>query len=983
MIGSTILHYKILEKLGEGGMGVVYLAEDTKLKREVAIKFLPHHISANEEERKRFEIEAQAAASLNHPNIATVYSIENSGDEIFIVMEYIDGVELKDKIKSTPIPINEAINIAIQIVEGLAAAHEKGIVHRDIKSDNIMLTPKGQVKIMDFGLAKVKGASKLTQAGSTVGTAAYMSPEQAQGEEVDTRSDIFSFGIILYEMLTTHLPFRGEHQAALLYSVINEEPQPIARFNEKVTEDLERIVLKSLAKDRDERYQHIDDMLADLRRERKNLEYVRSGYVKKTATIPAVSESNKEIQPVQKKSEKKGYTFKIIIPAAIVILLAAAFFIFNPFKSQEIQNNGITAAGNSLAVMYFENIPDPLDKEHTSEMLTNLLITSLSQVKGLEVISRERLLNIQKDLGQTDTKTISSSIAEQVAERAGVTTMLVGSILQEKPKLAVTTRLIDVQSGKIISSQQVTNFSADKIFNLVDSLSILIQSNFQTPSSQSEVKSVAEITTESREAYRAYVTGLELRDKLYNTEAIAAFSRAIEIDKNFAMAYYSLSLAQSFNSGINQESQASLKKAVELADRTTEHERLQILTYNYAVQNNMLEAIKGYEELINKYPHEISSYLQLGYNIYDKVMLEPAKGLEVLQSGLKIEPSAKILQNLIAYTFAWLGRKQEALNAVNRYINLAPAEPNPYDTRGDILAWFGEYDSSFVSYKKAENLRSDFFSANKIGIYYLLRGKYSTARKYFQILNYRIPLIEVHRGQIKSAMKEIILLPESEASEEYKLRRLINLCYESGQYNEMLSYSKQYSNRLRRNPTDIIYGRDYLAWALVKNGKTSEAENIINELEKNVNEQATIVQANADYTSALVYFEEGKFNQALEFFRKLIQSLPPNHEPNIFYGISLLKTGEISEAILEFNHLLYWPGNNDIYILRDFPGNELFWPVPQVIAHYWLGVAYEQQGNKEKAINEYKIFLDIWKDADFNSPEMKDAKVRVAKLEGK
>lgn len=289
MISGNILHYEILEKLGEGGMGVVYKAHDTKLDRVVALKFLPQHLTKDVNEKERFYHEARAAAALTHQNVAVVYEIgetpfsESSGvrhdDQVFIAMEYVEGKTLKQLVEkeSDSLSIRKVLDMAIQICEGLTAAHEKGIVHRDIKSDNIMVTTKGQVKIMDFGLAKLKGASKLTREGSTLGTAAYMSPEQAQGEDVDHRSDIFSFGIVLYELLACHLPFRGDHQAALLYSILNEEPQPIARFNDKVSPELERIVYKALSKDREERYQHIDDMLADLRREKKNLEYAKAG----------------------------------------------------------------------------------------------------------------------------------------------------------------------------------------------------------------------------------------------------------------------------------------------------------------------------------------------------------------------------------------------------------------------------------------------------------------------------------------------------------------------------------------------------------------------------------------------------------------------------------------------------------------------------------------------------------------------------------
>jgi serine/threonine protein kinase/Flp pilus assembly protein TadD len=264
MIGETILHYKILEKLGEGGMGVVYKAEDKKLKREVAIKFLPHHISVNEDERKRFEIEAQAAASLNHPNISTIYSIETYDKVTFIVMEFIDGKELKEKIKSGPVEINEAVKIISQIAEGLKAAHKKGIVHRDIKSSNIMINNEGAVKIMDFGLAKV-GTSNITKVGLTIGTAAYMSPEQATNEDVDYRSDIWSLGVILYEMLTGKLPYKGEFEQAIIYSILNEEPEPVSKIRNEIPLKLEQILFKTLSKEKEKRYQSAEDFLNDIR----------------------------------------------------------------------------------------------------------------------------------------------------------------------------------------------------------------------------------------------------------------------------------------------------------------------------------------------------------------------------------------------------------------------------------------------------------------------------------------------------------------------------------------------------------------------------------------------------------------------------------------------------------------------------------------------------------------------------------------------
>ncbi len=266
MINETISHYRILEKLGEGGMGVVYKAEDLKLKREVAIKFLPHHIASSQEERSRFEVEAQAAAALNHPNIATIYSIEEDKEEVFIVMEYIDGPELGEKIRHGPLGVEESSRIVTQIASGLQAAHQKGIVHRDIKSGNIMLTKAGQVRIMDFGLAKVKWSILVTREGTTVGTAAYMSPEQARGDKADHRSDLWSMGVIFYEMLAGRLPFKGDFEQAIVYSIMNQEIEPITGFREDVPREIDDIMAKLLSKEATERYQNAGDFLSDLQR---------------------------------------------------------------------------------------------------------------------------------------------------------------------------------------------------------------------------------------------------------------------------------------------------------------------------------------------------------------------------------------------------------------------------------------------------------------------------------------------------------------------------------------------------------------------------------------------------------------------------------------------------------------------------------------------------------------------------------------------
>src|SRR3989304_10288310 len=330
MIGKTVAHYKIQEKLGEGGMGVVYKAQDTKLDRLVALKFLPQSVASDSVERERFIHEAKAASALNHPNITTIYEIGEHDSQLFIAMELVEGETLKQTAARNSLRLEKVIDIGVQICDALSSAHEKGIIHRDIKSDNIALTPKRLVKIMDFGLAKLKGASKLTRTGSTVGTAAYMSPEQAQGTEVDHRTDIFSFGVVFYELITGKLPFTGEHQAAIIYSICNEEPEPLARFRSGVPESLQRVADKVLAKAADERYQHLADLSADLKRIRREL----SSGVKEAP-----------------KSDKK-----------------------------------------SVAVLYFENLSSDPESDYFAAGMTEDIITDLSKIDGIRVASRNAVL---------------------------------------------------------------------------------------------------------------------------------------------------------------------------------------------------------------------------------------------------------------------------------------------------------------------------------------------------------------------------------------------------------------------------------------------------------------------------------------------------------------------------------------------------------------------------------------------------------------
>ncbi len=506
MIGKTILHYKILEQVGEGGMGVVYKAEDTKLKRDVAIKFLPRQISANGEERERFKIEAQAAAALNHPNIATIYAIEEANDEMFIVMEYIEGQELKNIVGAyhdTPIPIKDIINYATQIAEGLQAAHEKGIIHRDIKSSNIMITPKGQVKIMDFGLAQVAGIGmEFSKEYTTLGTAAYMSPEQAQGEAVDNRTDIWSFGVVLYEMLTGRLPFTGDYEQQIIYSILNDDPEPIVGS----TPELEQIILKALAKNSKERYQSIGELV----------EALQAIEGKNSATV---------------KTLEKPAKLTYYIAAAVLVLFIIVFYLFKPFsKAAAVQDKVKT-----IAVLPFTDLSPQGDQGYFSDGLSEELINVLSKNPKLRVTARTSSFSFRGE--NFDIQTIAAKLS--------VKNILEGSVQKEGNNLRISADLVNVETDATLWSNSYDGTLKD-IFGLQDSISHSVAEALNATllgkdNTAQEQKTVPE-------AYNAYLLGnhfSNLRDKEDLLKAVGYYENALSTDSAYAPAWVGLSQTHS------------------------------------------------------------------------------------------------------------------------------------------------------------------------------------------------------------------------------------------------------------------------------------------------------------------------------------------------------------------------------------------------------------------------------------------------------
>jgi serine/threonine protein kinase len=440
MLGKIVSHYKILEKIGEGGMGVVYRAHDIKLDREVALKFLPPALTAVDADKTRFIREARAAAALNHPNVCVIYEIEDQSEYPFIAMELIEGVTLRKKLREGALQVGTAIDFALQIAEALGAAHQKDIIHRDIKSENIMVTETGLVKVMDFGLAKIRGAAGITRTSSTLGTVAYMPPEHLQGRKVDARADIFSFGVLLYEMLTGKLPFSGEYESAMIYSILNEEPEPVQKHRPGISSELLHLLSRALEKDPDHRYQSSEDMLIDLKRFKRDIErpVYKADIGKQPGQKHAGGEKDWEAQKTVKLSSESPSSRIPSMIAAILIIAVAAVLYLLIFRSNI--NDTVSAGMNwksSIAVLPFEDASPSQDQEYFCDGMTEEVITHLARNPDLKVISRS----------STDFFKGSSKSLQVIGRELGVKNILEGSIRKEGDVIRITARLIALENS--------------------------------------------------------------------------------------------------------------------------------------------------------------------------------------------------------------------------------------------------------------------------------------------------------------------------------------------------------------------------------------------------------------------------------------------------------------------------------------------------------------------------------------------------------
>jgi len=688
MIGKIVSHYRIIEKLGEGGMGVVYKAEDTKLKRTVALKFLPRELEAHEPERARFLQEAQAASALNHPNICAIHTLgEHEGQE-FIDMECVDGSTLRPKMQPAGMKIQEAIAYAVQIGEALQEAHSKGVVHRDVKPENIMVNSKNQIKVMDFGLAKLKGSLKLTKTSSTIGTLAYMAPEQIEGREVDARSDIFSFGIVLYEMLSGHRPFRGDQEGVVINSILNDDPELIQKCRPEVSSEVAHILCRALEKDPEDRYQNMQDMVIDLKRGKKETSRVSR---QSLGTVTAE-------QPLSSVPGAPGMPPDVAAHAGEMGL---------ELPKQE----------KSIVVLPFENLSADPDQEYFSDGLTEEVISDLCKVRVLRVISRSSAMTF---------KGTNKRIPE-IARDLGVQYVLEGSVRKAGNSLRITAQLIDARSDAHIWAEKYSG-TLDDVFDIQEKVSRAIVAALKLNLAPEE-KPRRSVNPEAHEAYlkgRFYWnkrTGPDLQ------RAIQYFDQAIEEDPGYAMAYAGLASAYAVLADwaslppkeIIPKAKAAANRALEL-DATLAEARavLGLIKSDFEWDWAGAEAeFKGAIALDPSYPtaHHWYSNMLRHLGRFDECLTE-------IRRAQELDPLSLVIGLNVGMMLRWMKRYDEALDQFKKMIDLDPAFQWVHSALAAVYEMQGQLDQAIAECQRGIDILGRIPAyVSALGYLYALTGK--------------------------------------------------------------------------------------------------------------------------------------------------------------------------------------------------------------------------------------------------------------------